>query len=71
MPGAALGKAFFDTWAPEYAKIHDKSVAAETRRQRFRKTIPAGHVSKNGFFIKLMCYAIIRCRALFCAVRFA
>lgn len=62
MPGAALGKEFFDTWAPEYAKNYDKSVAAETRRQRFRKSIPAGHVSKNGALILKIASAVILTR---------
>jgi hypothetical protein len=62
MPGTSLGKAFFDAWAPEYTKNHDKSITAETRRQRLRKSIPAGHVSKNGALILKIASAIILTR---------
>lgn len=44
---------FFNKWIPEYNKNYNKaegagSLDASVRRQRFRRSIPFGWVSKNG-----------------------
>lgn len=62
MPGTELGKEYFDPWLPEYTANYNTntSAPAQTRRQRFRKSIPHGHITRNGLLIlKISCAAII------------
>jgi len=51
--GQQLTPDFFDKWIPEYLRNYNKvegaaAVNASARRQRFRKSVPYGWVSKNG-----------------------
>lgn len=48
MEGEDLREQFFDKWLPQYEKNYDRSIDPTARRQRFRKSIPFGHVSRNG-----------------------
>jgi hypothetical protein len=51
IPGSELAAQYFNVWKPEYFKNYDASVPAQQRRQRYRKSIPAGYVSKQGTLI--------------------
>jgi len=51
MTGQNLAEKYFKAWMPEYSKNYDISVPPEHRRQRYRKSIPLGHVEKNGILI--------------------
>ncbi|GFD67923.1 hypothetical protein [Alteromonas sp. KUL106] len=48
MTGEELRESYFDKWLPEYELNYDRSIESTARRQRFRRSIPFGHVSKNG-----------------------
>jgi hypothetical protein len=39
---------YFDQWKPEYQQNYDTSVPSAQRRQRFRRSIPAGFVKAQG-----------------------
>lgn len=47
LQGSALAS-YFNQWKPEYQKNYDKSAPNDQRRQRFRRSIPAGFVKTNG-----------------------
>ncbi|CAA0108525.1 Uncharacterised protein [Halioglobus japonicus] len=48
MRGEDLADAYFRKWEPEYLQNYDASVPTQSRRQRFRRSIPRGHVASNG-----------------------
>jgi len=48
IPGGELKETFFDVWLPEYRANYDRSVGSDSRRQRFRKSIPYGFVQVHG-----------------------
>lgn len=52
--GKALA-AYFSKWIPEYIKNYkktgDATTASSDRRQRFRRSIPFGWISKNGVLV--------------------
>lgn len=50
MPGSELAE-YFNRWKPEYQQNYDISVPKEQRRQRFRKSIPAGFVKSRGVLV--------------------
>lgn len=50
MTGHELGE-YFKRWKPEYQKNYDTSVPSGQRRQRFRRSIPAGFVKANGVLV--------------------
>ncbi|WGY48388.1 hypothetical protein [Vibrio sp. ABG19] len=47
MDGQQLRHDYFDKWLPLYESNYNKRVDSSLRRQRFRKSIPYGYVSKN------------------------
>lgn len=51
MQGKDLAKPYFKKWMPLYRKNYDPTVPASQRRQRFRKSISAGHIIDNGELI--------------------
>ncbi|UJS25477.1 hypothetical protein [Thiothrix winogradskyi] len=42
---------YFNQWKPEYLQNYDTSVPSAQRRQRFRRSIPAGFVRTNGILV--------------------
>ncbi|HCG6983257.1 TPA: hypothetical protein NJ311_003617 [Vibrio parahaemolyticus] len=48
MKGNDLAIPYFHQWRNGYEHNYDRNVDASTRRQRYRKAIPYGHVKRNG-----------------------
>jgi len=46
--GKVLAAQYFSKWIPEYRRNYSTSIPASKRRQRFRRNIPYGLVSKTG-----------------------
>jgi hypothetical protein len=51
IPGSLLADSFFLKWEPEYRKNYQADAPAESRRQRFRKSIPYRYVENNGLLL--------------------
>lgn len=49
--GEHLAGLFFKAWEPDYHKNYDVSAPANSRRQRYRKNIPAGYIETHGHVI--------------------
>ncbi|NAZ55200.1 hypothetical protein GL177_17920 [Vibrio toranzoniae] len=48
MPGKSLASSHFQSWKDGYITNYDRNADASSRRQRYRKAIPYGHVKRNG-----------------------
>ena len=49
--GRDLAEKYFKAWETEYFKNYDASVSSGLRRQRYRRSIPLGHVKKYGVLV--------------------